>query len=367
MKYPRFSRHLIALSLSVIIITTSARSQQTAPQKYIIKPLNLGTNTEIRARSTRNLQVRVTDENDRPVPDAPVLFLLSGGGAGGGSTGSFAGQTSLRAMTNSEGIAQVDYTAGDVAGSKTNFKVQVEGTEAVWEGVLFIISALVEGSESKSASQPASQSASQSASQFTLPPAPQFTVQAATQPEPKPAPQPATEPEPKPAPQPMPAPNPIQLFSSPVIGHMPKPSVTGQRFTTTDGRKLTLQSMRGKVVVMHFFGVWCDTSKKQIQSIRNILARYSSEELEVVGMSVKDPRSTPDSLRQFVIDLQITYAVVADVEDKRFAKFIDSKNVSVPQTLIYGRDGRVIGHYLGFNPQVGAEIERIIKSEIVKR
>lgn len=366
MKYPRFSHHLIAILLSVIV-TASSQAQQTAPQKYIIKPLNLGTNTEIRARSTRNLQVRVTDENDRPVPDAPVLFLLSSGGAGGGSTGSFAGQTSLRAMTNSEGIAQVDYTAGEVAGSKTNFKVQVEGTEAVWEGVLFIISALVEGSESKSESQPASQLVSP----ITPPPAPQFTVQAATQPEPTPTPQPIIQPEPKPVlqpvTQPIPAPNSIQIFNSPIIGHSPKSSVVRQTFTTTDGRKLTLQSMQGKVVVMHFFGVWCDTSKKQIQSIRGILARYSSEELEVIGMSVKDPRSTPEALRQFIIDLQITYAVVAGVEDKHFAKFIDSKNVSVPQTVIYGRDGRVIGHYLGFNPQVGAEIERIIKSEIAKQ
>lgn len=355
MKYPRFAYQLIALSLSVIIIATSSQAQQTAPRKYIIKPLNLGTNTEIRARSTRNLQVRVTDENDRPVSDAPVLFLLSDGGGGAGSTGSFAGQTSLRSMTNSEGIAQADYTAGDTVGSKTNFKVQVEGTEAAWEGALLIISALVEGAESKSAPPPASQPASP----FTPPSSAQFTVQAATQPEPKPVSQPVT--------QPIPAPNPIQLFNSPVIGHSPKPSIARQTFTTTDGRKLTLQSMVGKVVVMHFFGVWCETSKKQIQSIRGILARYNSEELEVIGMSVKDPRSTPDSLRQFVIDLQITYAVVADVEDKRFTKFIDSKNVSVPQTLIYGRDGRVIGHYLGFNPQVGAEIERVIKSETVKQ
>ncbi len=119
--------------------------QQTAPRKYLIKPLNLGTNTEIRARSTRNLQVRVTDENDRPVPDAPVLFLLggggSGGGAGGGGAGSLAGQASMRAVTNSQGVAQVNFTASDTVGSSTRIEARVENSEAVWQGTLSIVRA----------------------------------------------------------------------------------------------------------------------------------------------------------------------------------------------------------------------------------
>ncbi len=118
--------------------------QQTAPRKYIIKPLNLGTNTEIRARSTRNLQVQVTDENDRPVPDAPILFLLGGGGSGGsvgGGAGTLAGQTSLRAVTNSQGVAQVNFTAGDTVGSSTRLEVRVENSNAVWQGTLSIVRA----------------------------------------------------------------------------------------------------------------------------------------------------------------------------------------------------------------------------------
>lgn len=123
------------------VATAVAEQQQAGPRKYLIKPLNLGTNTEIRARSTRNLQVRVTDENDRPVPDAPVLFLLGGGGSGSGNAGSLSGQTSLHATTNSQGVAQVNFTASDSAGSNTKIKVQVEGSDAVWEGTLSVISA----------------------------------------------------------------------------------------------------------------------------------------------------------------------------------------------------------------------------------
>ncbi|HEX4946653.1 MAG TPA: FecR domain-containing protein, partial [Blastocatellia bacterium] len=117
-----------------------AAQQQTAPRRYIIKPLNLGTNTEIRARSTRNLQVQVTDENDRPVPDAPVLFLL-GGGSGSSNAGTLAGQTSLRVTTNSQGIANVNFTASDTVGSSTRIEARVEGSDAVWQGTLNVVRA----------------------------------------------------------------------------------------------------------------------------------------------------------------------------------------------------------------------------------
>ncbi len=147
---------ILAVLLAPIIATrptaeaaeVAAQQQQTAPRKYIIKPLNLGTNTEIRARSTRNLQVQVTDENDRPMPDVPLLFLLAGIVSGGSSAGALAGQagssaaqalagqTSLRALTNPYGIANVNFTATDAVGSAMRLQIRVEGTDAMWEGTL---------------------------------------------------------------------------------------------------------------------------------------------------------------------------------------------------------------------------------------
>jgi uncharacterized protein YkwD len=124
--------------------------QPVAPRKYLIKPLNLGTNTEIRARATRNLQVRVTDENDRPVPDVPILFFLSNSGVGGvNGAGTLAAQVGLRATTNSEGVAEINVTASN-PGTSTKIKAQVEGTDAVWEGTLNITNVPLEVAEAAS-------------------------------------------------------------------------------------------------------------------------------------------------------------------------------------------------------------------------
>ncbi len=141
-------------------------AQQASTRRTLIKPYNLGASTDVRARSTRSVQVRVTDENDKPIPDVPVLFLISGasagaggagsaagaagaggaasggaGGAAGASAGSLAGQTSVTVTTNAQGIATTNFNASNFPGSTTRIRATVPGTDAVWEGAFRIIGA----------------------------------------------------------------------------------------------------------------------------------------------------------------------------------------------------------------------------------
>lgn len=150
-------------------------------------------------------------------------------------------------------------------------------------------------------------------------------------------------------------------------GQLPKPSVARQTFTSTDGQRFSLESKRGNVVVVQFLGTWCGISKRQVQAINKLRENGPSGDLQVMGMSVKDPRSNSQAVKQFISDQKVNYPIVSEVDDKYFVDFVDSTNVSVPQTLIYGRDGRLVAHYLGFNQQVGTEIEQKVKDELAKK
>jgi hypothetical protein len=90
------------------------------------RPVASGAKLSVRARSTRQLQVRVTDKNDHLVPDAPVVFLV--GGQGGGTLGSGAAAgTSVTVTTNAQGIAATSFTAGPTSAS-TSVTATVAGT-----------------------------------------------------------------------------------------------------------------------------------------------------------------------------------------------------------------------------------------------
>lgn len=131
------------------VLTTSAGKVRTdqLPQSDLKiqvvdelgRPVTSGAMLSVRARSTRQLQVRVTDKNDRPVPDVPVIFLV--GGSGGGTLGSGAAAgASVTASTNAQGIATTSFTAGPtpastsvtstIAGTTTSTTIGVSTTAA---------------------------------------------------------------------------------------------------------------------------------------------------------------------------------------------------------------------------------------------
>jgi hypothetical protein len=111
---------------------------QTPVRRYLVRPVGLSSNLFVRARSTRQIQVRVTDENDRPVPDVPVIFLLSSSSAQSvGGLGALAA-ASAKVFTDKSGIASVDFTGGAQPASGA-ISATVEGTNATWVGQISLL------------------------------------------------------------------------------------------------------------------------------------------------------------------------------------------------------------------------------------
>ena len=88
------------------------------------RPIASGSRFSVRARSTRQIQVQVTDQNDRPVANAAVVFAL--GDPCLGTLGVGAG-TNRRETTDNRGIAAVPWTAG-AARCAAAITATIEGT-----------------------------------------------------------------------------------------------------------------------------------------------------------------------------------------------------------------------------------------------
>ncbi|HXI11248.1 MAG TPA: redoxin domain-containing protein [Thermoanaerobaculia bacterium] len=63
--------------------------------------------------------------------------------------------------------------------------------------------------------------------------------------------------------------------------------------TTSEGEHLTLEDLRGKVVVLDFWGTWCPPCVASVPSLRNLRKRYEKEpSFMLVGIS-SDPEEEP--------------------------------------------------------------------------
>lgn len=90
---------------------------QAAQRRYLITPTQAM--FDVKARSTRQVQVRVTDEDNKPVEALPIIFSL------GGNIGVL---TSSTAVTNSQGLASVQFTAASQP-TQGSITAQVQGTQ----------------------------------------------------------------------------------------------------------------------------------------------------------------------------------------------------------------------------------------------
>ncbi|MFY9607284.1 MAG: hypothetical protein WAU45_01555 [Blastocatellia bacterium] len=105
--------------------------EQLPQPRYILRPpAGQGGSISVAARSTRQVQIQVTDENDRPVADVPILFSLGDPCLGTLGLGVAAGAT-FTEKTDSRGIATVPYTVGALKCAGTLI-ARVQGTDITY-------------------------------------------------------------------------------------------------------------------------------------------------------------------------------------------------------------------------------------------
>src|SRR5215475_710426 len=149
------------------------------------------------------------------------------------------------------------------------------------------------------------------------------------------------------------------------IGKLPKESTANRQIRTLDGRQFSLAGLRGKVVVLDFFAVWCGHSREHIPTVTKIKGAEREGVLQVIGLAVKDRESTDERVKKFIREFNITYPV-GMISDPDFSDYVQSKDVGVPQTLVYGRDGRLVAHFSGHDDRIAAEITATINRELAK-
>jgi thiol-disulfide isomerase/thioredoxin len=112
--------------------------------------------------------------------------------------------------------------------------------------------------------------------------------------------------------------------------------------TTRDGRVLTPDSLRGKVVLVNVWATWCLPCRVEMPALQSLSQAYSPDSFVVLGLSVdRGPASGVDA---FLAEYGVTYPV-AIVDDRTIAGFGGVRGY--PTSLLIGRDGVVQHTVLG--------------------
>lgn len=136
----------------------------------------------------------------------------------------------------------------------------------------------------------------------------------------------------------------IVLFSqgsrpgNPVAEGRPAPAFAG---TTLDGEALSLADLRGRPVIVNFWGPSCVPCRDEFPLFLSKLAEHRADDPAIVGILMFDP---PAPARDFIADHGATWPTIDDPEARIRTAY---RAIARPQTYFIDRDGVIRGIQVG--------------------
>ncbi len=136
----------------------------------------------------------------------------------------------------------------------------------------------------------------------------------------------------------------------------PRP-VPEVRFTDGEGRDLSLDRFRGKVVLLNLWATWCAPCRREMPALDRLQARLGGDDFEVLALAVD--RGGAAKVKEFLDELGI----------ERLGLYVDSSTralralgaYGLPTTLLIDRAGREVMRVIGATEWDGAEIVDLVR------
>jgi peroxiredoxin len=120
----------------------------------------------------------------------------------------------------------------------------------------------------------------------------------------------------------------------------PAPHVT---FTSVTGEKVSLQDLRGKVVMVNFWATSCTTCIKEMPAMVQTYNKYKDKGLDFVAVAMSyDP---PNYVLNYAQTRNLPFKVALDTQGEVAKSFDDVK--LTPTTYVIDKEGKIIKRYVG--------------------
>ena len=108
----------------------------------------------------------------------------------------------------------------------------------------------------------------------------------------------------------------------------------------TDGQKVKLSSLRGKVVMLQFTASWCGVCRKEMPFIeKDIWQKHKgNKNFALYGVDRDEPVET---VKAFAEKTGVTYPLALDPGADHFAKYADRK-AGITRNVLIGKEGKIV-------------------------
>ncbi|MCI0523851.1 MAG: TlpA family protein disulfide reductase [Acidobacteria bacterium] len=127
---------------------------------------------------------------------------------------------------------------------------------------------------------------------------------------------------------------------------------------TPDGETVDLNTLlgEGKPVVLNFWATWCGPCRAEIPHLNALHKKYGKDGLVVIGLTSENPAEAQKTVRSFIRQFNMGYQVA--FAPRAAYQFFRGRALAsrIPQTFVFGADGKLIRHITGFDPRSGRNV-----------
>lgn len=132
-------------------------------------------------------------------------------------------------------------------------------------------------------------------------------------------------------------------------------TVSHYTLTGLDGSKSSIQSFRGKLLVLNVWATWCPPCRREMPSLERLSKSTASDHVAVAGISTDQSQN---AAREFIAQYGITFQNFTDTPGN-VANMLD---VHVfPETLLISPDGRILKRIVGERDWNSPETHQILE------
>ena len=100
-------------------------------------------------------------------------------------------------------------------------------------------------------------------------------------------------------------------------------------------KKVSLKSLRGKVVLIDFWATWCPPCRESMPQVDKLYAKYRDQGVEFLAIS----NEKLSDLRTFQPKSGVSYPLYCDTDDQAMSAF---KVESIPRLVIVNKQGEIV-------------------------
>lgn len=122
------------------------------------------------------------------------------------------------------------------------------------------------------------------------------------------------------------------------------------------GKKISLSSYRGKIVILDFWATWCPPCRQELKIIQKLYDEYKDKDVIILCINSGENR---EKVENFIDENNYTFTVLLDNDGKVSEMY---KVKGIPRVLLIDKKGVIIKDITGYSP----ESEKLLKEEIEK-